>query len=94
MKLRIGIDLGGTKTELLAMDSEGRELYRERRPTPGKSYEEILKNLNSRIPKKISQKFSYIKKFSNEITAIKLWSASYWHHDVVACFYRAFDCSI
>lgn len=32
--LRIGIDLGGTKTEGVVLDAEGKILYRERRPTP------------------------------------------------------------
>lgn len=32
--MRIGVDLGGTKTELLALDADGAELFRERRPTP------------------------------------------------------------
>jgi fructokinase len=31
--MRIGIDLGGTKTELLAMDPDGAELWRKRVPT-------------------------------------------------------------
>jgi len=40
--LRIGIDLGGTKTEALALDATGRELCRQRVATPRGSYEEIL----------------------------------------------------
>jgi fructokinase len=40
--LRIGIDLGGTKTEALALDASGRELCRKRVATPRGSYEEIL----------------------------------------------------
>jgi fructokinase len=32
--LRIGIDLGGTKTEGIVMDAAGNILHRERRPTP------------------------------------------------------------
>ncbi len=32
--LRIGIDLGGTKIEVVALDGEGKELYRKRIPTP------------------------------------------------------------
>ncbi|MFA0372758.1 ROK family protein, partial [Vibrio sp. 10N.222.54.F6] len=32
--LRIGIDLGGTKIELVALSSEGEELFRKRVPTP------------------------------------------------------------
>lgn len=36
--LRIGIDLGGTKTEIVALADEGRELLRERMPTPRGDY--------------------------------------------------------
>src|SRR3546814_10712686 len=32
--MRIGIDLGGTKTEAIALDDQGRELGRHRVPTP------------------------------------------------------------
>lgn len=35
---RLGIDLGGTKTEIVALDDEGRELLRERVPTPRGDY--------------------------------------------------------
>lgn len=38
MNLRIGIDLGGTKIELLALDGSGRVLLRRRRPTPQSDY--------------------------------------------------------
>jgi fructokinase len=40
--LRIGIDLGGTKIEALAIDEIGRERLRRRVPTPAKDYEGIL----------------------------------------------------
>jgi fructokinase len=40
--LKIGIDLGGTKTEALVLDAAGRELCRKRVATPRGSYEEIL----------------------------------------------------
>jgi fructokinase len=43
--LRIGIDLGGTKTEALALDAEGREICRKRVPTPRDSYDAIVDNL-------------------------------------------------
>lgn len=37
--MRIGVDLGGTKTEALALDSAGRELRRVRVPTPQQDYD-------------------------------------------------------
>ncbi|MDX6750326.1 ROK family protein [Geminicoccaceae bacterium 1502E] len=40
--LAIGVDLGGTKIEVLALDEGGRELLRRRRPTPRGSYERTL----------------------------------------------------
>jgi len=39
MSLRLGIDLGGTKIELVAIDGTGRELLRRRRPTPQGDYQ-------------------------------------------------------
>ncbi|MBM3352781.1 MAG: ROK family protein [Betaproteobacteria bacterium] len=36
--MRIGIDLGGTKIELLALDEEGGEAFRKRVPTPQGDY--------------------------------------------------------
>ncbi len=48
MKLRIGIDLGGTKTEGIVMDTTGAILFRERRPTPAaQGYEAILDNIHA-----------------------------------------------
>ena len=40
--LRLGVDLGGTKTELIALDRTGRTLLRQRRPTPAHDYAAIL----------------------------------------------------
>ncbi|GAB2174839.1 fructokinase [Dongia sp. agr-C8] len=37
-KIRIGIDLGGTKIEVLAIDRDGKELARHRVPTPRHDY--------------------------------------------------------
>jgi len=34
----IGIDLGGTKIEVVALDESGAEIFRERRPTPRHDY--------------------------------------------------------
>ena len=42
MTLRIGIDLGGTKTELIALDTEGAERYRIRVPTPSNDYAALI----------------------------------------------------
>jgi len=38
----IGIDLGGTKTEAILLDSHGSERWRQRVATPGGSYHDIL----------------------------------------------------
>jgi len=47
---RIGIDLGGTKTEAIVMDADGRILRRERRPTPqADGYNAILANIRSLV---------------------------------------------
>ncbi len=44
--LRVGVDLGGTKTEGIVMDDTGDILFRERRSTPqAKGYEAILGNI-------------------------------------------------
>jgi fructokinase len=40
--LRIGVDLGGTKIEAIALDPQGRELLRRRVPTPRDDYEATL----------------------------------------------------
>ena len=39
---RLGIDLGGTKIEILALDAAGRECFRRRAPTPHGDYAAIL----------------------------------------------------
>ncbi len=36
--MRVGVDLGGTKTEVIVLADDGRELWRERRPTPREDY--------------------------------------------------------
>ena len=40
--IRIGIDLGGTKTEVVALRGDGEELLRRRVPTPQGDYQAIL----------------------------------------------------
>ncbi|OIN85601.1 MAG: fructokinase [Alphaproteobacteria bacterium CG1_02_46_17] len=44
--MRIGIDLGGTKTEIICLHSgNGKELYRKRVPSPQNIYEDTLDNI-------------------------------------------------
>jgi fructokinase len=40
--MRFGIDLGGTKIEILALGNDGKEMYRHRVPTPKDSYEDTV----------------------------------------------------
>src|ERR1700738_3082355 len=42
-KMRIGIDLGGTKIEFVALDVDGSELHRHRIPTPRFDYDGTLR---------------------------------------------------
>lgn len=42
MSLAIGVDLGGTKIEVIVLDEGGQELLRRRRPTPPADYEGTL----------------------------------------------------
>jgi fructokinase len=42
---RIGIDLGGTKIEIIVLDASGEECYRHRIPTPRDDYEGTLRAL-------------------------------------------------
>ncbi len=42
MKYKMGIDLGGTKTEVIVLDPDQRPVYRDRVATPAGSYAEIL----------------------------------------------------
>ncbi len=43
--LRIGVDLGGTKTEAIALDGSGRELKRLRMPTPRDDYDGTIERI-------------------------------------------------
>jgi len=47
--LRIGLDIGGTKTELIALDGSGHERLRRRAPTPHGSYEDALRELAAMV---------------------------------------------
>ncbi len=48
--MRIGIDLGGTKTEIICLNKKnGKELYRQRIPTPGNDYEATVRNIKDLV---------------------------------------------
>ena len=47
--MRIGIDLGGTKIEILAIDNNGNELHRQRVNTPNGNYHDTLQSINNLI---------------------------------------------
>lgn len=49
MTLAIGIDLGGTKIEVVALDAGGRELVRRRQPTPRGDYDATLEAMKSLV---------------------------------------------
>ncbi len=49
MRYRFGIDLGGTKIEILALDRGGREVYRKRIPTPRGDYRATLQAIASLV---------------------------------------------
>jgi fructokinase len=44
-QFRLGIDLGGTKIEILALDTQGAERFRQRMPTPQGDYAAILRTI-------------------------------------------------
>jgi len=43
--IRIGVDIGGTKMEIAALDESGAELFRRRSDTPRGAYEDALRTL-------------------------------------------------
>lgn len=43
--LQFGIDLGGTKTELIVLDEQGQTLRRQRMPTPAADYDAIISTI-------------------------------------------------
>ncbi|MDY7109600.1 MAG: ROK family protein [Planctomycetota bacterium] len=47
--MRIGVDLGGTKIEAIALDGDGRELIRRRVPTPRNDYEGTVEAIRSLV---------------------------------------------
>ena len=49
MSLRIGVDLGGTKIEAIALDASGTEVFRKRVPTPRGDYQATLEETASLV---------------------------------------------
>lgn len=49
MALRLGVDLGGTKIEIAVFDDGGRELVRQRAPTPRAGYDAALAEFSQLI---------------------------------------------
>lgn len=49
MSLRIGIDLGGTKIEVVGLDDDGKEVFRKRVPTPRGDYAGTLQQIKALI---------------------------------------------
>ncbi len=48
--MRIGVDLGGTKTEVICLDeNNGKELYRHRVPSPKGDYGKTVKNIQALV---------------------------------------------
>ncbi len=47
--MRLGVDLGGTKIEILALESGGRVILRERVPTPRGTYEDTVRAIISLV---------------------------------------------
>lgn len=45
--MRLGIDLGGTKTEIIALAPNGTEIFRRRADTPRGNYQDILRNIKA-----------------------------------------------
>jgi len=48
-KVRIGIDLGGTKIEFVALERDGRELHRHRVPTPRGDYDGTIRAIKQGV---------------------------------------------
>jgi fructokinase len=47
--MRVGVDLGGTKIEIVAFDGRGAELLRRRVPSPARSYADIVETIATMV---------------------------------------------
>jgi fructokinase len=50
-KIRIGVDLGGTKIEFVALENDGREIHRHRVPTPRHDYDGTVRAIQEGVEK-------------------------------------------
>jgi fructokinase len=50
-KIRIGVDLGGTKIEFVALACDGHELHRHRVPTPRGDYDATIRSIKEGVEK-------------------------------------------
>jgi len=50
-KIRVGVDLGGTKIEFVALEHDGREIHRHRVPTPRHDYERTVRAIKEGVEK-------------------------------------------
>lgn len=55
MTASIGVDLGGTKTEVAVLDANGQFLFRQRRPTPSHDYQAILHTIADLVKTALAQ---------------------------------------
>jgi len=53
--MRFGIDLGGTKIEIIALAKGNKEVYRKRLPTPQNAYQDTLNTITSLVQEAESQ---------------------------------------
>lgn len=49
--MRLGIDLGGTKTEAVVLDDDGLIIWKARHPTPRQHYQHIIDTISSLVDK-------------------------------------------
>ena len=49
MSIKLGVDLGGTKTEIIALDEAGKTLLRRRVATPADDYRATLNMINDLV---------------------------------------------
>src|SRR5580692_915315 len=47
--LHLGVDIGGTKIEIVVLDHAGNERHRHHQPTPHGSYDDALESLTAQV---------------------------------------------